>query len=108
MLSKLFRAFQGSQHGQEEQEEEEAEPSPGPSRRPYVQPRHATADFTEAEEDDDDDSNGGIGGFRGDERTPDDEDGQLPSSHVLPLFSSSHLGRSRNRTVLLFPALVWF
>ncbi|SPO00109.1 related to YVC1 - vacuolar cation channel [Cephalotrichum gorgonifer] len=64
-------------------------PSPGPANRAYAHPRHATADFTEADDDEEEVSNegDGTGPYQVD---PMDEDGpsRLP---VLPLFSSSYL-----------------
>ena len=83
-------------------------PSPGPStrRRDSVR-RHATADFTEAEDDEDEESNDGRARQYNDQADEEDDDGEgdgdvvdddaepgdrrarLP---VLPLFSSSHLG----------------
>ena len=72
----------------------EASPSPGPANRAYAQRRHATADFTEAD-DDDDISQDGDGGdpFQ---TEPVDEDGpnRLP---ILPLFSASYLGKVMGR-----------
>ncbi|OAA62576.1 integral membrane channel protein [Niveomyces insectorum RCEF 264] len=70
-------------------------PSAGPAtQRTFVQPRHATADFTEADDDEDDSNDdGGLGtGFRpAGPRPPEDEDGDRRSSHILPLFSASYL-----------------
>ncbi|CAK7198526.1 hypothetical protein SEUCBS139899_001189 [Sporothrix eucalyptigena] len=68
----------------------------GPAtRRPaYAHLRHATADFTEADDDEDDSNDGdGLGAAYQPpgERLQDDEDGDRRSSHVLPLFSASHL-----------------
>ncbi|CAK7271934.1 hypothetical protein SEPCBS57363_004875 [Sporothrix epigloea] len=70
--------------------------SPGPAtRRPaYAHPRHATADFTEADDDDDDSNDGGDldATYQALHDLPQiDEDGGRQSSHVLPLFSASHL-----------------
>ena len=75
----------------------EQDPSPGPATRraAYVLLRHATADFTEADDDEDDSNDGdGIGAAHHapDEHLQEDEDGDRRSSHVLPLFSASHLG----------------
>ncbi|RBQ68359.1 hypothetical protein FVER14953_21040 [Fusarium verticillioides] len=85
-------------------------PSPGPARRRYTLERHATADFTEADDDDGDDTHDeGLSRFRshdrrtnndGDEEDEDDEveeedrpdeDGRRGGLPVLPLFSASHL-----------------
>ncbi|PKS09241.1 hypothetical protein jhhlp_003855 [Lomentospora prolificans] len=64
-------------------------PSPGPASRSYLGARHATADFTEADDDDEDDSIGEdeLGPYQDD---PIDEDGtqRVP---ILPLFSASYL-----------------
>lgn len=87
-------------------------PSPGPARRRYTLERHATADFTEADDDDGDDTHDeGLSRFRsnerrtnndGDEEDDEDdegeeedrpgEDGRRGGLPVLPLFSASHLG----------------
>ncbi|KAG9504405.1 hypothetical protein J7337_004378 [Fusarium musae] len=86
-------------------------PSPGPARRRYTLERHATADFTEADDDDGDDTHDeGLSRFRshdrrtnndGDEDDDEDdeveeedrpgEDGRRGGLPVLPLFSASHL-----------------
>uniref|UniRef100_A0A0D2XW95 Calcium channel YVC1-like C-terminal transmembrane domain-containing protein n=1 Tax=Fusarium oxysporum (strain Fo5176) TaxID=660025 RepID=A0A0D2XW95_FUSOF len=86
-------------------------PSPGPARRRYTLERHATADFTEADDDDGDDTHDeGLSRFRsnerrtnndGDEEDDEDdegeeedrpgEDGRRGGLPVLPLFSASHL-----------------
>lgn len=65
-------------------------PSPGPASRPYLGERHATADFTEAD-DDDDDSVGedDLGPYQDD---PADEDG-TQRAPILPLFSATYLGK---------------
>jgi hypothetical protein len=67
-------------------------------RRPYSRTRHATADFTEADDDDedeDDDDNNDDDDENDNEESPNDEDrgGMRPSARapVLPLFSESHL-----------------
>ncbi|EEY14756.1 conserved hypothetical protein [Verticillium alfalfae VaMs.102] len=73
-------------------------PSAGPAFRKPPLRRHATADFTEAD-DDDEDSNDGMGDqyVDGDEEQDDednrldDEDGVRRSLPVLPLFSASYL-----------------
>lgn len=92
MLSRLLRPFKG---GREAQIDGSNEPSPGPSRHDYVRLRHATADFTEADDDDDEDSNNdGLGPFGNPGRAEDDDAGLPRSSSVLPLFSASHLGEN--------------
>lgn len=77
-------------------------PSPGPaSRREYLEPRHATADFTEAEDDEDEESNeeeegpGELPRFtrsRHDGALQDGE-GRRSSATMIPLFSANHLGK---------------
>ena len=79
-MSLLLRSFKRGQRVQ---------PDPEPQDG-YFRPRHATADFTEADDDDDDDSNEG-----GQARYPaadENEDGLPQSRTVLPLYSSAHLG----------------
>lgn len=74
-------------------------PSPGPAYRDYAQQRHATADFTEADDDDDDDDFLGAGMDADDgadvSHGEENEDG-IRDSTFLPLFSASHLGRLRS------------
>ncbi|KAI1352931.1 hypothetical protein F5Y01DRAFT_278188 [Xylaria sp. FL0043] len=66
-------------------------PSPGPASRQYLEPRHATADFTEGEDDEEDDEE------NGDEFDPNHirfaDQGASRRNHnpVIPLFSASHL-----------------
>lgn len=73
-------------------------PEPGPANRQYLEPRHATADFTEADDDEDEESQD-----ENDGRTPritrprydgdsHDGDGRRRSSTMQPLFSASYLG----------------
>lgn len=97
-MSLLLRSFQRSQHVQPEPEPQ-PEPSRGPARpEGYFQPRHATADFTEADDDDDESNDEEQPRYRGGEGEGDDddedenEDGLPQSGTVLPLYSSSHLG----------------
>ncbi|KAK9422398.1 putative Ion transport domain-containing protein [Seiridium unicorne] len=76
-------------------------PSPGPaSRREYLEPRHATADFTEAEDDEDEQSNEEeqevVGELPRFSRYRHDSgihegDGRRSSTTMIPLFSASHL-----------------
>lgn len=88
-----------------------ASPSPGPASQGYASRRHATADFTEAD-DDGDDSNDEVERFDNEEVEEVDggeeeeeeqdeheeadedqgEDGRRTALPVLPLFSASHLG----------------
>jgi hypothetical protein len=66
-------------------------PPPGPANFHTSRPRHATADFTEADDDDDDESTPRLDHF-------DDNAAGVEGDHtrrplpVLPLFSASHLG----------------
>lgn len=81
-------------------------PSPGPAtRREYLEPRHATADFTEAEDEEDEESNedeedvaeelprfqrqryDGVGMHDGEGR-------RNSGNAMIPLFSASYLGES--------------
>lgn len=82
-FTNLLQSLRSSRRGGDDETEDE--------RRPYSRTRHATADFTEADdddedEDDDDDANDN-------DESPNDEDrgGMRPSGTVLPLFSESHL-----------------
>lgn len=85
-----------------------ASPSPGPANRAYTLHRHATADFTEADDDGDESNEEGVNTYRNrqpsrqDEEVDEDEeeeghhrdeDGRRGSLPVLPLFSASHLGK---------------
>jgi len=66
-------------------------PSSGPSfPKPGIR-RHATADFTEADDDDEDSREEAVDRY-GDEEAVDDEDNLRRSLPVLPLFSSTYLG----------------
>lgn len=96
-------------------------PSPGPDRNPITrraslgpEPRHATADFTEADDDDEesdeaadhvedgeeDDEEEGLGElprftrYRHGDMGMHDADRRRSSNTVIPLFSASHLGMS--------------
>lgn len=93
MLSTLMSPFKGRRRSTND---DYAPRDPGPARPAthdeYIRHRHATADFTEADDDEDEeDSNDGrLPQFRGGNRA-DDEDGLGPSG-FLPLFSAGHLG----------------
>jgi len=79
MFSTLRRLLKGSGHGPGAGGAE-----PGREEESRVPHRHATADFTEG--DDDEETH--------DEAYVDrDEDGQRQSGHVLPVFSSTNLGK---------------
>lgn len=77
-------------------------PSAGPAFQKRFPRRHATADFTEADDDDEDTQNEALNRQYEDEEEEEEEDGgedvrdetntrrPLP---VLPLFSASYLGR---------------
>ncbi len=85
-------------------------PPPGPVNSDYHEYRHATADFTEADDDDDDDEDHDEDGDRQDvdgdqsflfprtSRFRRDENGQAVPSGLLPLFSASHLGMTSEKT----------
>lgn len=79
-------------------------PSLGPASRDYARPRHATADFTEADDDDDDDDDASDDGYGLDPYhiRLGDEDGpsRVP---VLPLFSSGYLGEASPPILALTP-----
>lgn len=62
-------------------------------REPYARMRHATADFTEAEDDDESNEESARNDDEDDNEDEDDEDdnGRRDSGTVLPLFSESHL-----------------
>lgn len=74
-FSNLLSSFRSSRREHNEEDEEQ--------REPYSRMRHATADFTEA--DDDDESNDES------DNEDEDQDGRRDSGTVLPLFSESHL-----------------
>ncbi|CAK7211829.1 hypothetical protein SBRCBS47491_001255 [Sporothrix bragantina] len=91
--------------------EQDEDPAPGPAtRRPaYAHLRHATADFTEADDDEDDSNDGdGLGAtyHAPDERGQNDEDGDL---HSLPVYSIVHAMRiivqARTETTLTWEQL---
>ena len=74
-----------------------ASPSTGPAFSKPVLRRHATADFTEADDDDEDSQEQVIaqyGDEDGDGPAVDDEDNIRTSLPVLPLFSATYLGES--------------
>ncbi|KAK4454335.1 hypothetical protein QBC34DRAFT_393124 [Podospora aff. communis PSN243] len=96
MLSTLLRPFQGSSAHSNIQGDEDVEQipkRPAPPLGDYRQQRHATADFTEADDDDEEESHdGGQPAYhRGCTRGGEDEDGLANSTGVLPLFAASHL-----------------
>lgn len=96
MLSTLMSPFKGRRRSTNDdyggRDTEPARPPP-PAHDEYIRHRHATADFTEADDDEDEDesNDGGLPRFRGGNRADDNEDG-LGQSGVLPLFSAGHLG----------------
>ncbi|KAH8681334.1 hypothetical protein BX600DRAFT_478673 [Xylariales sp. PMI_506] len=72
------------------------------SRHDQIAPRHATADFTEADDDEDDDEDDEVRGEEDDEEEEEEEEGENDSglhnsnsrrnsSNIIPLFSASHL-----------------
>lgn len=80
-FSNLLHSFKGSRRGHSED---------GDDAQPYSRMRHATADFTEAEDDDDDDDEDNDHDHA---ESHEDEDlgRRRDSGTVLPLFSASHL-----------------
>ncbi|KAF5026858.1 hypothetical protein F66182_1053 [Fusarium sp. NRRL 66182] len=117
MFSSLLRRPRAGPRRIDRRQNTSASPSPGPARRSYTLERHATADFTEADDDDGDDTHDeGLGRTQSNDRRPrnardeeeeeeeeeedDDgeeeqdrlgEDGRQRGLPVLPLFSASHL-----------------
>ena len=101
MFSSLLRPKQQQStrrvHVQEDAEARDS-PSPGPAGQHHLQyaaRRHATADFTEADDDDDDSNEGGIGRYQlgGDDADEDEDGGAGRRLPILPLFSAAYLGR---------------
>ncbi|KAH6958590.1 hypothetical protein DER45DRAFT_230671 [Fusarium avenaceum] len=114
MFSSLLRRPRAGPRRNDRRRNTSGSPSPGPARRPYTLERHATADFTEADDDDGDDTQdealnrfqrndrrtNNDGDEEEDEEEDDDNNGEeedgadednqrrLP---VLPLFSATHL-----------------
>ncbi|KAM0563555.1 hypothetical protein ACHAPJ_001279 [Fusarium lateritium] len=114
MFSSLLRRPRAGPRRIDRRRNTSASPSPGPARRPYTLERHATADFTEADDDDGDETHDeGLSRFQSNDRRADndgdeeeeeeeedddgeeenrpDEDGRRGGLPVLPLFSASHL-----------------
>lgn len=90
-MSRLLRLFSSS--SRHVQGEPRASPVPAAPHDEYSQHRHATADFTEAEDDDEEDTNDeGRQRYPGEQRADRNEDG-LPAD-VLPLFSTTTLGNA--------------
>ncbi|KAJ0118001.1 hypothetical protein J7T55_014452 [Diaporthe amygdali] len=83
-FTNLLQSFRSSRRGGDETEDE---------RQPYSRTRHATADFTEADDDDEDEDEDEDDDNDDGDDSPNDEDhgGRRPSGTVLPLFSESHL-----------------
>jgi len=102
MLSGLFRPFNKAASDQEDDDVEQVPKHVAPPTVPhheYSHHRHATADFTEADDDDEDSNDGRRQGYYdGAER---DEDGLAQPVGVLPLFAASHLGS--DPTYLIHP-----
>lgn len=106
MFSSLLRRPRAGPRRVDRRRNSSPSPSPGPARRRYTLERHATADFTEADDDDADESHDeGMTRFHSNDRHVDDDgdeeddqdDGQDEDGRrrgglpVLPLFSASHL-----------------
>ncbi|KAK5660345.1 hypothetical protein OQA88_12886 [Cercophora sp. LCS_1] len=94
MLSRLLHPFKGSAGDHNHQDIEQVPKQPARQPIPdYAQHRHATADFTEADDDDEEVSNDGRrqAPYYGDGQAEQDEDGLAQSVGVLPLFAAGHL-----------------
>ncbi|KAK3318450.1 hypothetical protein B0H66DRAFT_477234 [Apodospora peruviana] len=93
MLSTLLSPFKGGLRKSKDAEDNGQDmETAGPSAHEYTQYRHATADFTEADDDEDDESNDGRQPhFQSGNRAEEDEDGLAQSVGVLPLFSAGQL-----------------
>ncbi|KAK3323415.1 hypothetical protein B0T19DRAFT_203425 [Cercophora scortea] len=96
MLSALLGPFKGTRQSEPENDIEHVQQA-RPSAAEYTQHRHATADFTEADDDDDDDDDDEFNGaeqplhYRVSNRADEDEDGLPQPAGALPLFSAGHL-----------------
>lgn len=96
MLSTLIRPFRGAARNPDDGDllERNSEPllrRPA-SVRSYTQHRHATADFTEADDDDDESDDARQPRQNASNRGTEDEDGLNQAIGVLPLFCAGHLG----------------
>lgn len=94
MLSTLMRPFKGAARNPDDGDvlERNSEPLLRPaSVRSYTQHRHATADFTEADDDDDESDDARQPCRNTSNRGNEDEDGLNQAIGVLPLFSAGHL-----------------
>ncbi|KAK3487787.1 uncharacterized protein B0T23DRAFT_214339 [Neurospora hispaniola] len=95
MLSTLIRPFKGAARNPDDGDllERNSEPllrRPA-SVRSYTQHRHATADFTEADDDDDESDDARQPRQNASNRGTEDEDGLNQAIGVLPLFCAGHL-----------------
>lgn len=90
-MSKLLEFFR-LKFNQPSQPDQEEAGLGAAIQQEYAQHRHATADFTEAEDDDDDTNDEERHTYSGQQHGLGYEDRRLHSSDVLPLFSLSHLG----------------
>ncbi|KAL0933134.1 cation channel family [Colletotrichum truncatum] len=94
MFSSLLRPKQSNRSRRIDRLHERHSPSPGPAYRQYGgEPRHAAADFTEADDDEEeeDEDEDGLGHSGEDPDVLDDEDQTHRSMPVLPLFSEAYL-----------------
>ncbi|KKY34648.1 putative integral membrane channel protein [Diaporthe ampelina] len=82
-FTNLLQSLRSSRRGGDDETEDE--------RRPYSRTRHATADFTEADDDDEDEDDDDEANDHDDSPNDEDHGGRRPSGTVLPLFSESHL-----------------
>ena len=101
MFSSLLRRPRNGPRRVDRRHDSSASPSPGPAHREYEARRHATADFTEADDDGDDSNEEGANQYENqrnqapEEEEEGGEDGRPRTAlPVLPLFSASHLGMS--------------
>ncbi|KXX79166.1 Calcium channel YVC1 [Madurella mycetomatis] len=91
MLSALLRPFQGNNSYDSAAADVERDIAPRPPLGEYRQHRHATADFTEADDDDEESNHGEQSRYPSGGRTQADEDGLAQSTGLLPMFSGGHL-----------------
>lgn len=95
MLSSLLHPFKGAAGSRDNQDIEQVPKQPAWQPIPdYSQHRHATADFTEADDDDEESNDGRRQGrfYGGDGQAEQDEDGSAQPVGVLPMFAAGHLG----------------
>lgn len=90
MFSSLVRQMQPTPRRRVDNGHLGHEPSsPGPASRAHAQTRHATADFTEADDDDVSKDGDGIDPYQTEPAVDEDGPSGMP---ILPLFSATYLG----------------